>query len=211
MFKKGFTLIELILTLVLMSMISTYAIKEYLNSQLNSAVLELQDTVLMIVNDGIMSHNGYASATGTPVIDPTNDNGCSPTYLFDNLSSTRLHQCLNWTASNRFQLSSNKIVGKGLLDEYGGCSVDVQAIANPSEATTFDRFDIYVDCSNASVETKKIILLEDALNYVFEVSLSDATQIIYRNATNLTTVLANANAGTGNPNDGKIRARLVLW
>lgn len=221
MYKKGFTLIELLLVLILMSMLSIYAIKEYKQSLLNGAIIELHDTVYNIIANGIIGKSdeygnmviGYSNGTGNPGY--PNDNGCSPNSgRFDDLSTSRLYTCMEW--NQRFTLNGTKLTGGGLMENYAlnyahsgdsGCSFETRQILD------MNTFDVFIDCTNVAAESRVRVVsrIEDMLANLFgSRDKSDLiAEIIYRNAVDLTTTLANANAGTGDLNDGMLRARFT--
>ena len=217
MYKKGFTLLEVILSLIFISMIATYSIMEYRKALLNKAIIQLHDTVYFMISDGIFIDEsgfiGYTNGTGNPA-DPSNDNGCSPNSgQFDGLTSQRLYDCMGWN-DGRFTITGNILRGDGLMDDYGslngtdpaGCSFETRQV--PGDVTSFD---VFIDCSNIVAGDRAISRIEDMLANLFgPLDKSDliATQI-FRRATDLTTTLANENAGSGLEDDGMLRARFT--
>lgn len=214
MYKKGFTLLEVILSLIFISMIATYSIIEYKKALLNKAIVQLHDTVYFMISDGIIIDEsgliGYTNGTGNPGV--AGDNGCSPNSgQFDGLTSQRLYDCMGWN-DGRFIISGNILRGDGLMDDYGsknntdpsGCSFETRQL--PSDVNSFE---VFIDCSNIVVTERTLSRIEDMIANLFgpqDKSNLIATHI-YRNAVDLTTNLANETSGSGNPVDGMLRAR----
>jgi hypothetical protein len=210
MFKKGFTLLEVVLSLIFISMIATYSIREYQKSQFNKAVIKLNETINYIISVGIISYSidgttriGYSNGTGD--FGEANDNGCSQNVgRFENLVTSRLHQCMQWDVDNRFVLNGEVMTGTGLMEQYGGCSFETRQIV---DANTFD---VFIDCSNIDDE-RRVDRIETMIVHMFgPLNTSDlVAEIIYPNALDLTTTLADETDGSGNPHDGILRARFT--
>lgn len=209
MYKKGFTLLEVILSLIFISMIATYSIKEYQKSLFNKAVIELHDTIDFIISKGIIGYSvdgttriGYSNGTGN--IGVTGDNGCSQNVgRFENLTTERLFQCMQW--HDRFTLTGQRLTGTGLMEEYGGCSFETRQFADDYT------FEIFIDCSNVNTDARKISRIEDMIIHMFgALDTSDlVAEIIYPRAVNLSTTLADSADGSGDATDGMIRARFT--
>ena len=160
---KSFTLIEIILALVFSTMIAAYVIKEKSFAEYINSVKVTQDTLVDIVNNGIIGNTGYASARG---------NYCSDNYDFEDMNSSRLSYCNEWTdndsnTTDRFNISSTSLVGKELMGNYGGCSFETKVLSSNS-----NKFDIFIDCSEVSYNTKTLKLLEESLSFTFTNTLS---------------------------------------
>ena len=201
---KSFTMIEVIMALVIASMASMYVIKNKQHANFNEAIINLQDTIQLIVEDGIISDIGYASGTG---------NNCSPNLDFTDLNDVRLLNCLGWYDSTqtdiadrprRFTLadtdSNQNIIGNGLMENYGNCLVNVAVAAGNAR-----QFDIFVDCSNVQFNNKSLAYLEDALRFTFENKLNYVHISTDENAISI-----DDNILSGTNVDGQIRARFEL-
>jgi prepilin-type N-terminal cleavage/methylation domain-containing protein len=188
--KKGFTLIEVTLGLMIAAAASMYAIKTMQNNRFNSAIVELQRTVKYIIEAGIISSNGYASGSG---------GNCSVDLDFKLLDSDRLLQCVDWK-DKRFSLDGDdNIIGRGLMDNYGACLVDVAV-----DSTNNRRFDVFVDCSNVNFNNKSVALIEDSIQFIFENDLSSIYVQTFSDATAVDTDTG------GDATDGMIKAKFEL-
>lgn len=186
---KSFTLIEVILALVIASMASMYVIKNMQHSNFNKAVIEMQNTIKMMITDGITSPIGYASSS---------DNNCSPNADFTNLTAERLRNCMSW--DNRFDLAGTALTGNGLMENYGNCTFNTQVVAGQNR-----QFDVFIDCSNVNFNNKSLSYLEDAIRFLFENTLNYIIIQSRPNATSLDDAVLD-----GDANDGLIRARFQL-
>lgn len=220
--KKAFTLIEIILSLVIISMLAVYVISQLEKSRYNYAVTDTQNTLRELIINGIISAQGYASATGkrTSVANPTDptecsnfhtdDNGCSPNYDFTCLDTNRLVQCKSWDQRFVVTGSVTPVVSPTwgslspledeLMRQYGSCSVEVRVVS-----TNRNSFDIFVDCSLVDFNARSTEHLEDAVKFVFQENFADISVTIEDNAESMidTTLL-------GDSEDGMIRARFEL-
>jgi prepilin-type N-terminal cleavage/methylation domain-containing protein len=222
--KKAFTLLELLLVLCLISILGVYAIKEYLHGQFTSNVFEMQETIEKDIFEIAMYDPilGYAAGIG---------GDCSSNIgMVTDLDTDNFRKCARWNSIDlpRFDLVTisgvDYLSGRGLLEEYGSSlsNVNVNGVIQTSYQASGCLFtlrqvpgdeyqyDVFVDCSRASVETRRLAFLEEAIDYVFQMKLNGKTQIVYSNAVDLTTSLSNETSGTGNSSDGMIRARLGL-
>ena len=216
--KKAFTLIEVILALLIASFASIYIIKQMGQSSFNKDVRLLQKTIKMIINDGIISKNGYASRLGTQaaagVDDLVSTGSCSPDFDFNSLTTKRLATCMDWveiaypspgvyaTSSKRFKLSSTAsgvLYGSGLMENYGNCYFETKVVTGNTR-----QFDVFLDCSDVEYSDRSKEYLEDAIKFVFEKELSNIYIDTDENATSLTGTFL------GDDEDGQIRARFEL-
>lgn len=167
--KKSFTLIEIILALIISSIIGFYIFNQMKHSDFLKSIVTLQDTVKYIINKGLVSSTGYASASGEP---------CSDNYDFKGLTSKRFLDCndLNF----KFQLDDDEtkyFKGEGLMEYDGYCLVKLDEIFSNRR-----KFKITIDCSNIDSKKSKA-LIEDSLNFTFEKDYSELNPKIERLAT----------------------------
>jgi hypothetical protein len=196
MFKKGFTLLEVVLSLIFISMIATYSIREYQKSLFNKAIIELSDTVYFMISQGIFVGDdgiaGYSSGI---------DGNCSSNVgQFEGLDTNSLYACMEW--NNRFDIDPNgigTISNGGLMEEYGGCLFQTEVVAGDDTS-----FDVFIDCSNVNVDmdARALSRIEEVLDGILGAyNRKDLiAETITRNATGII-----ANGGTDD--DGMIRAR----
>lgn len=227
--KKAFTLIEILLALVLLSMIAAYIFKQIQHTKYLQSVSETQNQIREIIRDGIISPIGYASATGkrnVPISSDcygastfsSTDNGCSPNPDFTCLNTFRLVQCkeYNYSSSNpRFSLvGSNLAVGSNvtypkwgrlvpqtdeLMRNYGTCTFEVR------QGSTRIEFEIFIDCSTVDFDERAPEFLEDAIKFVFQEDYADISVTIHDGAESM-----EDTSYTGDKEDGKIKAEFTL-
>lgn len=187
--KKGFTLIEVILALIIAAMASVYVIQTIAQNNFNSAIEDTQETIKEVIKDGIAdTTNGYANGSG---------NNCSVNHDFTGLTTARLRDCLGWTT--KFTLTGTKLSGETLMQNYGNCTVETTV-----DPTTNQRFIIFVDCSTVDYNNRATQRLEEAIKFVFERELNDIWISTDDNAINITTTTGGTNT------DGQIRATFGL-
>jgi len=229
--KKGFTILEVILALILASVAAFYVIQTMAKNNFYESITNLQKTIKIIIEDGIIGENGYASAT---------DVNCSPNYDFVDLNTSRLFYCNDWNTSNSFFLVNDRITSisdingtrktagsQDLLVQYGGCNlqVSVDLLNVDSNTTLVDnprRFYVYVDCRNDqnyhthdvnnTEDLKTRTRIEQAVKFTFENELHN----IYKQTDDFATginidPLTGANvAQGGKDNDARIGAWFEL-
>jgi len=154
MTKKAFTLIELLLVLVIISMLSMYAYKQIQYNHFLSSVVKLQKTVKFIINEGIIK--GYANAQG---------GDCSSNYDFKDLTTSRFISCNDFKQFTLDNTDINFFTGVGLMENYGSCRINVN-----DYNSTRRSFYIYVDCSkiNELYGERYSANVEDSLKFTFE-------------------------------------------
>lgn len=211
MYKKGFTLIELILVLIAISALSVYAIKSYNQSQLNSSIIELQDTLVEIIDNALLSENGYLRGNVGEISADTN---CS-TFTdegFSNLTTERLFNCMQWNEEGRYSkfnydVVTDTISGIGLMDKYNGCRIQVKGIENNR-----DEFDIYISCEDVSTEnSRELHWIEDTTIHTLQRTFAGHTRNINANGRSINDAnSANNETPTIDESDGRIAARIGL-
>ncbi len=82
--KKSFSLLEVMMALIIATVASVYVIKQQQQSQFNSAVKEMQDSVQLFVEDYIINANGYASDIGK---------NCSDSFNYSAITGPRVVLC----------------------------------------------------------------------------------------------------------------------
>jgi prepilin-type N-terminal cleavage/methylation domain-containing protein len=205
-YKKGFTLIELILVLVAISALSTYAIKSYNQSQFNSAVVEFQDTVVEIIDTGLLSPDGYLKGNiGENNCSSVTDNG----YI--GITTERLYNCMEWNmplSYPRFNYHSgtDTIAGRGLMDHYNGCRIQVDDVIGIE-----NQFDVFINCSSVDEdESRRLYHVEDAVNYVFKRTFAGRTIKINSDARSISDLRTSESNIEESNGDGMTGARLQL-
>ena len=198
---KSFTLIEIILALVVSSIIASYVIKEKAFSNYLNEIKATQDALVNIVNNGIISNIGYASARGGE---------CSTNYDFSNMTSTRLALCNEWndnnaaTLNDKFDITGDILSGKELMGSYGRCSFKTNVVS-----TNANQFDVFIDCSNVRYNSKTLKLLEESFAFVFESTLSAIFISIDHKAESIDDALP-LDGDHSNIIDGKFRVRMGM-
>jgi prepilin-type N-terminal cleavage/methylation domain-containing protein len=208
--KKAFTMIEVILALVMISLIVTYIIKQVLHTQYLTAVTSYQNELTEIITEGVI---GKLASDGKVLIkayaNGDGDSNCSQNANYDNLTTRRLIDCKNWgtrfdvtavTATNTWGILSS--TSDELMQHYGGCTVEIK---EDTSVSSNDVFEVFVDCSEVDWNERSPILLEDATKFVFEVTLKDILDSIEENSESMNDVV-----NSGDDEDGLIRGKFKL-
>lgn len=158
-YKNGFTLFELLLVLVLITLLGGYGIKQYIHNQYLDDIFAFQEEINNGKNDDILS------AVYSFSINENSESGCTDEYnTFRGLSATRLYKCMKWedthVLAQNILLENRKLTGTGLMDKYGGCLISLRVSPDNNQ-----RFDIFFDCSEVQnyVNAKQMHLLEEAI------------------------------------------------
>lgn len=212
MSKKGFTLIEIILALIIASIASAYVIKTIVAQDFQEELVNFQDNLKVIIEEGIASPNGYVSGGGTP---------CSPNSVYDytNLTTTNLHTCLNqgesWgglllTTTTPAYLTSST---SGFMNGYGGfgsgalanMACGIETVQNPFDARGFY---VLVDCSRIAplalserteADKRRLAQIEEAIEFLF------VRRLDYMFVSSSRTAVLLSGTGSGTNDDG------IVW
>jgi len=161
-FKKAFTLIELIIVMIIVSLMGTYAYNTIKKNNFYSALTTLQKTMKHIINNGILSPTGYPSAKG---------GSCSENYDFIGLNAKNLIEC---TGFNEFDVTgtgkSSNFTSNSLMADYGSCNIYLNDFNNSRNS-----FEIYVDCNEifTNYGIRYASQVEEALTFTFEQEFSN--------------------------------------
>jgi hypothetical protein len=185
--RGSFTLLELILVIAVASTIAIYAIKSLNHANFLSGVDDLQDAVVEIVQNGIISTDGY--------INPNPDCSGDIFSLYE-LTAYKLQSCMNYSEfeleDNTTQNNSSAFIGKRLMRDYGGCRILLS-----NHISDISQFNMFVDCSEVDFNSKSFELIEDSLVYTFEERLKYTHVQTYKKAKDISTNYAIAlNSGT---------------
>lgn len=206
--KKGFTLIEIVLALIVASIASVYVIQSLMKQDFKEELVNLQDNVQYLIENGIVSPMGYASGGGGE---------CSTSLDYNGLTTTRLFNCLQigdgWRDLNLTSNLSPFIVDRNYMQSYGGfdtttglttmgCGIRVSVGANNND------FFVLVDCSRVAplalseqddTDRRRLKQIEEAVEFVFSRKLEHLFVSSRREVTLVTGL------GDGNDEDG------IVW
>jgi prepilin-type N-terminal cleavage/methylation domain-containing protein len=215
--KKGFTLIEIVLALIIAFIASAYVIKTLFAQDFKEELVKLQDNVQFIIEEGIASPTGYASGGG---------GDCSTTLNYANLTTNRLFGCLrqgdSWRDLELTTSTPQYITNfdSGFMNSYGGFATDVNLInmgcgievmgedlTAPNGVAT-NHFYVLVNCSRIApsqaddqdeTDKRRLSQIEDAIEFVFVRKL----EYMYVNHNRQANVLGGT--GSGSDSDG------IIW
>ena len=192
--KKGFTMIELIMTMIISGFIAYLGYTHYRTLQFYSAVNEMDNNIANILENAVMNPvQGYVNGAG---------GDCSLNNTYTGLSAARAIDCIGW--SNTYPYKGTKSTDGtqsyvyNLLKDYAGNGEGCKLYLgeNPSNDTSYYMF---LDCSNLdSAYSSYKGYIEKKLNADLRNKFSTIIQSAYFDATSL------YNLSGGNSKDGKI-------
>ena len=195
--KKGFTLIEIIISIIIAAMIGAYVLTGKQKSDFTSAVSNFANNLVSMIESGVIDSTvGYANGSG---------GDCSSSNDYTDISAGRVKDCVGWKYSiggtKNTTGTDSYFEGANFLRAYTnngeGCKVYFDE--DGSDPQTFYMF---VDCSNldydgGSPRYKKYV--EDRVDFVLQSKLSTVYQNTKREAT------AIDNDSGGSADDGMLR------
>lgn len=192
--KKAFTLIEIIMSIAIVSIIASLGYIYKKQSDFYSAVNDMNQKLFYIIDAGTMNTiTGYINATG---------GDCSNTYEYTDLSAGRMIDCNDWNSiypySGTKSTDGTESYIVSFLKEYmpsgSGCNLYLD------EKDT-DEFYMFLDCSNINFDSdnrRKKFIEQKVLSY-----MKDNFSTIYQSVDMQSTAVDNDSSGTDE--DGKIR------
>jgi prepilin-type N-terminal cleavage/methylation domain-containing protein len=199
--KKGFTLLEVILTISLMAIVSVMSIKQLNLQRINNNIDDMIDRVDGIIEVSLLASTGYPSSTGDP---------CSSGYNYDDLSAVRINSCsdLNLVVTGETDPDSingrigtlSQIEDLKLLSGYSGTPI-LRVAENPNDSESFY---LFLDFSSLTeLSDRKKAYIEEVLESHLEREFTSNFSKVYRDATDVNVDDSNV-ATSGVDNDGKI-------
>lgn len=193
--KKGMTLLELTLSIVVLSLGLYYAANSYRYNDWLSSVNKLTEDIVTIVDKGVMnSVSGYINSSGDP---------CSSSPHYTDISAARVVECNKW--NNTFPyVGTNTTIGKDsyinkLLKNYTSNGDGCKLYIDDKDTVSFY---VFVDCSNLNYDNGNIKYKK----YVEQKILSktkESFSTLFQSTDILSTAIDNNTGGTDF--DGKIR------
>ena len=193
-FKKAFTMIELVMTIVSTGFISFLLFKHFMTSQFYSSVNKADTQIVSILENVVMNPvKGYVNGAG---------GDCSSNNTYKDLSAARAIQCIGWKNVYPWEGTKSNDGTKSyiyeILKDYvgGGQGCKMYLGSNSSDS---DSYNVFVDCSNLdSAYSSYKPFIEQKLNSDLRNSLGPIVQKTYFNADSLYSTTG------GNNKDGKI-------
>ncbi len=197
--KRGFTFIEIIISIIISAMIGAYILFEKQKSDFTSNVSNFANNLVSMIESGVIDSTvGYANGSGNP---------CSDSNDYSKISAGKIKDCVGWNYTIKGTTNDNGndsyFTGANFLRAYTndgeGCKVYFDEDNSNSQI-----FYIFVDCStlnydNGNKRYKKYV--EDRINFLLKSKLSTIYQSTDKEAT------AIDNDTGGSDNDGKIRIK----
>ena len=195
--KKGFTLIEVVISLVIASVIMSLSYTYYTQHKWMNSVNRMCQNIFYVLDKGVMDTvKGYINGTG---------GDCSDDHTYTDLSAARADDCAGFTSIYPYggtkSTDGNESYMTKFLRNYtpngDGCKLYLDDNNNSS-----DEFYMFLDCSNINYEggsdrAKKYI--EQKINSYMQINFSTIYQSVDFNAT------AIDKPTGGNDHDGKLR------
>lgn len=199
--KKGFTLLEVILTIALIGIVSVMSIKQMAHQKINKDINDMVDKVDGILEVALLASTGYPSSTGDP---------CSSGYNYIDLSAVRINSCSDLGLTTTGENNPNSTNGRNgtlsqiedlkLLSGYSGIPI-IRVAENP---TIPENFYLFLDFSSLEeLSERKKAYIEEILEAHFERDFTSNFVKAYRNAIDVN-VDDNTVATDGTEIDGKI-------
>jgi len=201
-FKKGFTLFEILLTLIALSGIFYLYFNEKQKTDFYNSMNNFIDKVNLIVKKAVIDPiNGYINEKG---------GYCSENTSYYGLTAGRAIKCIGWN-TKIFPVSEASVDAtiSSPSNEYiyglfrnntknDGCKIYLKP-----DGTDLTIFYLFIDCSNLnySKDNRGKKLLESKLIYSIKNNFPNTLQEIYPKAIDIDTV---ETVNSGKDNDGKI-------
>ena len=192
--RKGFTLIELIMVMIVLAILVGIVIVKIMNS---SKETEIKDTLRTDISQIVRAANNWRQS----------DSASDGTY--DNISTSKLCDYL----PNNMQCDSNYIYSSGFHDSTGKGRIRYK-IASDRISTNGDSFKIFVDASplasaNHWENRFKSKVEKLASNVMKKASTQPNNYIEVRNATDIGGANVNFSTRGGNSYDAKVGGRHI--
>jgi prepilin-type N-terminal cleavage/methylation domain-containing protein len=192
--KKGFSLIEVILSIVIMGILAAIAAREYVKHLEDKRLEHFLNNVNTLINYAIIdSQTGYVNGTG---------GYCSDDYSYKDITACRAVKCADiektfilYEKDGNCDTTPDHSYVKNLMmtDTNGkGCHFYVKPDSSDSSI-----FYVFIDCSNLNSDRKKQ-RIEELLRYDMQSNFNVILKEIYSDAISID------NFSGGNDKDGKI-------
>jgi prepilin-type N-terminal cleavage/methylation domain-containing protein len=208
--KKAFTLFEVLVAMLIIVIISTYAYKEKVKIDFHTDVTEFISYMDVLIKTGVNSNvTGFPRGDGDVTLPCSNDNS------FTGITAARVFGCNGMKGGGNYvQLIAT--ISTGPDDTLGqnhyahdylflgnqvetGCHIQFNSGSTPSE------YLLFVDCSNllyAGGNPRYLQYIEDRLEKLFD-DMIGVNTVVYRNELTMQSFIPPA-VGAGSNDDGMI-------
>lgn len=190
--RKGFTLIELTVTVALMAMLTIYFYIKTQDSYFYTEVKKATNEISGIIERGVMNDvTGYANGTG---------GDCSTGYDYVGLTAKRMNDCTGLFVID--PLSPKVLDPNGNGDDASSVTKILTGFTNENgsiylRSQTWDTFEVFIDFSMLILDDRKKAYIEDHLTGLLRDKFSTSLVGIDLNAVSFV-------ASTGNVHDGML-------
>jgi UDP-galactopyranose mutase len=195
--KKGFTLLDIVMSIIVASLITAFMMKDYSHNQWLTSVNKMNDEIINIVDNGVMnSQSGYINQSG---------GDCSSDLTYTNISAGRVVECNSWSGAYPYLGTKNTLGTDSyitLMKEYTANAVGCRLYID--DAST-ESFYLYLDCSAVNYQYGDAPI-KAYVEQKFLSNVKNKFSTIYQSV-DLNATSVNLNSG-GTIYDGKIRVLL---
>ena len=204
--RKGFTLMEIIIAIIISIMIGVYTMKTQAKNDFHAEVTKFLGTLNQVVQLGATGPLSYSS----------DDNGtnCSTTSDFEGITAARLNSCKGWnfevdgidTATTELDGVKNYLNGREFLRSHSTTTNGCHIYLNEDTVTT-NHFLLFVDCSSVSYggdNVRYLKYIEERVN----ASIQDLGTVYFVSVYRDSEAIKEKATGGGTDSDGMVEFEL---
>lgn len=196
-YKKGFTLLEIAMSIIVVTLITSYMMKDNSHNQWLTSVNKMNEEIVNIVDNGVMNSNmGYINQTG---------GDCSNDLTYTDISAGRVVDCNSWGGAYPYMGTKNLLGADSYIPLMKEYTTDAIGCGLYIDDFTSESFYLFLDCSSVNYQYGDASI-KAYLEQKFLSNIKTKFSTIYQTVdTHATTV--NLGSG-GTTTDGKIRVLL---